>query len=299
MSPTPEVVRVVTADGWSLGVRVHRVEAPRGVLLLVHAMMVDGRSLDRPNGPAAFFASAGWEVWVPDLRGRGLSGPTVAEGADWSYDDLVRFDLPALVAAARERSGPCWVIGNSLGGHVSAAAAGTGAYAQPPDGHVFFSVNAWVAGLEPSWWMRVRKGLGSWFFGFAARLFGRLPARALRIGPVDEAATYAADIHRFWTHGWGSRDGVDYLASLACVKTPVLSVLGVADTYLAADVAARAWVEHMGGEVTIHSVGKGDLGLPFDPGHMTLVTDPRARPAWRLALEFIEARRVDSATRPL
>jgi len=283
-------VRVETADGWSLGVRVHRVPEPRGVLVLGHAMMVDGRSVDRPpsGGLASFLAGEGWEVWVPDLRGRGLSGPTVAEGGSWGYDDLVRHDLPALVAAARASvAGPCWVVGNSLTGHVSAAAAGTGAYVDPPDGHVFFSVNTWVAALEPSPWLRIRKGLGSAFFGLLARVLGRIPARLLRVGPVDEAGGYGRDLHRFWTRGWGSREGVDYLASLGTVTTPVLALLGRADRYLAAPVAARAWAECFGGEVVVRELGRGDEGLTFDPGHMTLVTDPRSRPAWEIAARFL------------
>jgi len=292
---------VETADGWSLGVRVHRVEDPRGSIVLGHAMLVDGRSVDRPPGAglASFLAGEGWEVWVPDLRGRGLSGPTVAQGGVWSYDDLVRFDLPALVAAARGSvAGACWVVGNSLTGHVSAAAAGTGAYADPPDGHVLLSVNTWVAALEPSRWMRLRKATGSTLFGVLARGLGRIPGRLLRIGPVDESGEYGRDLHRFWRSGWRSRDGVDYLASLASVRTPVLALLGAADRYLAAPAAARAWVGHFGGEVVCRVLGRGDEGLTFDPGHMTLVTDPRSRPAWALAARFMAERSPAGSRRP-
>ncbi len=282
---------MTTADGWSLGVRVFSPPGtPRGVVVLGHAMMVDGRSLDRPAGEglASFLALEGWRVHVPDLRGRGLSGPTVDDGGTWSYDDFVRFDLPALVADARSAApGPCWVVGNSLSGHASVAAAGTGAYDEPPDGHVFFSVNTWTPALEPDGLLRIRKALGSLAFGLFGLLWGRVPARRLRIGPVDEAAEYARDLHRFWKSGWRSRDGVDYLASLPSVRSPVIAFLGKADTYLAAPVAAEAWTRRLGGKVEVHHVGRGDLGLTFDPDHMTLVTDPRSRPAWREAARFM------------
>jgi pimeloyl-ACP methyl ester carboxylesterase len=266
-------------------------------------MMVDGRSMDLPPGAglASFLADEGWEVFVPDLRGRGLSGPTVAEGGTWTYDDLVRFDLPALVASARAAvpNRPCWVVGNSLAGHVSAAAEGIGAYEEPPDGHVFFSVNMWVRALEPSFFLRLRKAAGSAMFGLFALLFGRIPARRLRIGPVDEAGPYCLDVCRFWNRGWGSREGVDYLAALAHVRGPALSIVGRADTYLAAPVGARAWFERLGGVREFRLVGVGDEGLEFAPGHMTLVTDPRSRPAWRMAARFMAEHSLDVGPAPM
>ena len=97
-------IAVPCEDGVVL--QVERIPArgrARGVAVVLHAMMVDRRSMDRPTGAglASTLASEGWEVWNADFRGHGGS-----VAAQWSYDDLVLRDVPALVAAARAAGGP-------------------------------------------------------------------------------------------------------------------------------------------------------------------------------------------------
>jgi predicted alpha/beta hydrolase len=250
-------------------------------------MMVDRRSLDRPEGEGllSHLVQHGWNVFAPDLRGRGASGPTVAEGGRWSYDDLVRHDLPACLATVRARVPglPVVFLGHSLGGHVSVAAAGCGAYVEPPDAHVLLSVNMWAPSLEPSRTRRLKKHLACLWLATVRLLFRRMPARLFRVGPVDEASDYLADLVRFWREDrWGSSDGgTDYLSSLARVKGPVLALVGRADRLLAHPEPARLWTEKIGaGQADFRVVGRGDYGLSFDPDHMTLATDQRSRPVW-------------------
>ncbi|HCP46423.1 MAG TPA: hypothetical protein DIU15_10290 [Deltaproteobacteria bacterium] len=298
-----ERFEVVVEDGWCLDVLyLPATEPVRGVALLGHAMMVDRRSLDLPKGKglASTLAANGWEGLLPDLRGRGASGPSAAQGADWAYDDLVRYDLPACVAAARQRFPglPLVVVGHSLSGHVSAAAEGAGYYGQSPDAHVFFAVNMWAPSLEPLWWRRRLKGLAAWGLGVLVMLFGRFPSRWIRMGPVDEAATYMRDIVRFWTEDqWKSEDGsVDYQEGLAEVSGPVLAWIGVADRLLAQVDAARQWTDGLSSApVDFRLVGRGDLGLAFDPDHMTLVTDERARPVWLETVRWLDQRLLGSS----
>lgn len=283
-----ETIQVAAGDGWQLDMLYRPAEGEsRGAVLAGHAMMVDRRSLDRPvgGGLLSLLVQQGWDVFAPDLRGRGNSGPAVSQGGAWSYDDLVRHDLPACLEAVRERvpNLPVVVLGHSLCGHVSVAAAGSGAYAVPPDAHVLLSANMWAPSLEPS---RLRRGLKHFAcLGLAVLrlVFRRMPARLLRIGPVDEAFDYVGDLVRFWREErWGSADGsVDYLAGLARVEGPILALVGRADRLLAHPEAARLWTEQMAvAEVDFRVLGRGDLGLTFDPDHMTLVTDPRAQPVW-------------------
>jgi predicted alpha/beta hydrolase len=279
---------VETADGWRLGLlHLPAAGSVRGAILAGHAMMVDRRSLDRPEGGGmlSYLASQGWEVYAPDLRGRGSSGPTAPEGGRWSYDDLVRYDLPACLAVVRARSKglPVAVLGHSLSGHVSVAAAGAGYYAQQPEAHVLLSANMWAPSLEDSAGMRLLKCGACLALDLLARLFGGFPARLLRVGPVDESGSYISDLVRFWREDrWGADDGsVDYLASMADVEGPVLALIGRGDRLLAHPAGARRWSELIGADgADFRVLGRGDLGLSFDPDHMALVTDPRSRPIW-------------------
>lgn len=283
---TTDRYRVTCRDGQELDVlRLPPSGERRGVAVVGHAMMVDRRSMDRPEGAgfASTLAAAGWEVHLPDLRGRGDSGPTVQQGGRWTYDEIIAFDLPACVEAAREQCPGdfLWLVGHSLAGHASIAAAGCGLYPRPPDGHVLLSVNTWMPSLEPSRARRLRKGGTVLLFDTFRRLFGHFPSRRLGVGPVDEAGPYVADIVRGWrSDRWGSADGrLDYFDAMHAVRGPVLNVVGRGDRLMAHHVAARAWTERLG-SATFWLVGEGDHGLTFDPDHMSVVTDERARTLW-------------------
>lgn len=288
-------LEVRTADGWDLDLlHLPATGEVQGVALLGHAMMVDRRSMDRPRGSgfASHLAQAGWEVYLADIRGHGASKPAVSDGASWTYDDIIQHDLPACLAAVRERHPGQAVhfVGHSLCGHASVAAAGCGYYETPPEAHVLLSVNMWTPALEPSWWLRRKKGSSVFALFLLSSLFGYFPSRRIGMGPVDEPKDYVSDIVRIWRSGrWGSRDGKhDYLAALSQVPGRILSVVGKGDSLLAHPVGARAWAEHFGeGRADFRLLGRGDLGLDFDPDHMTLVTDERSRPVWDSVLAWM------------
>jgi len=259
-------------------------------------MMVDSRSMDRPAGTgfASYLAAGGWHVYLFDVRGHGASSPRAEEGGRWSYDDIVRYDLPAITAEVRSRHPdlPVVLVGHSLCGHASVAAAGSGLYRVPPDAHVLVSANMWLPSLEPRWWRRRLKGFTTWVLWAITVLVGRFPSRFLRMGPADEAKPYVSDLRRFWSSGrWSSADGThDYLAGLAEVEGPVLALVGSGDRLLAHVSGARNWAECLGGQgVDFRVLGRGDLGLVFNPDHMTLVTDVRATPVWDMVLDWMTA----------
>jgi predicted alpha/beta hydrolase len=296
---------VTTSDGWSLGVHVLPARAPRiGSALLLHAMMVDHRSMDRPRGAglASSVRAAGFDVHLADLRGRGASGPTVAQGGAWSYDDLVFRDVPALVDAVRDRAeGPVWVVGHSLGGHVALATAAVGAHTLAPDGHVVIASNLWMPSLEGSRRRRLAKSASIQVFRQVSRAAGRFPAHALGVGPVDEALRYVEDLCDTWEHDrWWSRDEAhDYLHLLPNVAGPILCVIGRGDRLLGHVEGARAFIERAGpGRAEVLVAGRQTMPeLGFDPGHMGLVTDPRCRPLWERIGAFMRAAPADWTSR--
>ncbi|MCA9695628.1 MAG: alpha/beta fold hydrolase [Myxococcales bacterium] len=291
------LLRVRTADHWVLEVERVRPPGPaRGVAVVGHAMMVDRRTLDRPRGAGlvSTLARAGWEVFAADLRGRGGASPRASEGAAWSYDDLVRHDLPALVDAARRAAPglPLFVVGHSLTGHVSVAAAGCGLYSVAPDGHVLLAANHWLPSLEPRRARRALKAAMIAALSLAARSTGRMPARALRIGTVDESADYARQLVRFWRDDrWRSRDGAcDYLAALQRVPGSILAVYSRGDRLLGHPEPAVRWARHLPEDAEVWICGRGAHGLTFDPDHMQLVTDPRSTPLWRAVATWMSTR---------
>ncbi len=274
---------VQTEDGWTLRAEVHPPSGVRrGVVVALPAMGVDARSLDRPAGAglATTLARAGWEVWRADFRGHGASGPHPRDGGRWSYDDLVRHDVPTWVRAAYETSDTVVVAGHSLGGHVSSAACAEGLRV---DALVLLATNIWLPTLEASSGRRLVKGAAMEAFRAAARVRGYFPSRRLRLGSADEAGGYVADLRRFYRDDrWGPRDGGDWLGGLADARVPaILSVAGAADRWLGHPDGVRAFTDHFTVPVDTWLASAGRLGLDADLDHMGVGCSPLAQPLWR------------------
>lgn len=293
-----EAFEAHTADGRVLSGDVREPASKRrvGVAILAHAMMARRAEFERPHGGglARFLVSRGWRTVTFDFRGHGESGEGAATGASWSYDDLVRFDLPAVVDATRARAKklPVVVVGHSLGGHVALAAQGTGRIRA--DALVCIAANVWLADLEPSRarWL-VKRGVMA---GVQALCRGRgyFPARALRMGSDDEATAYFRGAFRSASTGrWTSDDGKDdYLAALARVTAPVLQIASDGDLLNCHPDCAARFLAACGGKTHFDRIARADDGGPA-PGHMEIVTTERAKSAWLRAEKWMR-----DATRP-
>ena len=244
---------------------------------MIQVRTADGVTL-RMDRVAASFAMAGFDVFVADFRGHGRSVPPRAGPDDWSFDDLVELDLPAIVAAAATaaRCPPDELIllGHSLGGLVSTAALGIGRIPTPRL-VVLPATAVWLTGRTGP---LARRAVMAAYRGVTA-LFGRAPIRALRVGTADEAATYVDQLTG-WAHAghWTSLRGVDYRAALATIHTPVLPFVGAGDWMCTPrDAAAFAEVIPTASPVRVVSRDHGDA---IDPDHFELFTHPGMRPLW-------------------
>jgi pimeloyl-ACP methyl ester carboxylesterase len=221
----------VTADGVRLAIdRVDPTGPRRAVALCLHAMMTDGRAFaaGRSGGFAATLAAAGVATYVLDWRGHGRSVPPRAGQDDWSFDDLVELDLPAVLGAVAVDAGVgperLAIVGHSLGGLVALAGHGTGV--ARAGRLVLLSTSVWLPGRGGS---RRRRALMA-ALAAVTRTVGRAPIRALRIGPSDEAASYVAQLTGWARTGrWTSRRGVDYLDAVCAISTPTCGWVGDRD----------------------------------------------------------------------
>lgn len=271
-----------TADGVTL--RIDRVGARgtrRGVVVCLHAMMTDGRYFGARKGGArkggarrdgsfaAMLADAGLDVYVADFRGHGRSVPPRAGRGDWSFDDLVELDLPAIVAAAAAGSSTSAddvaILGHSLGGLVACAALGTGRIA-PPRALVLAATSVWLGETLP------RRAIMSAYRG-VTRLLGRAPIRALRIGTADESAGYVDQLTGWARHGrWTSLRGIDYRAALERIATPTFAFTGATD-WMCRPRDAKQIAQRIPACEPLRVVGKAS-GDPLDPDHFELFTRP-------------------------
>ena len=279
-----EELEIHTSDGVALRAVVD--DPPegtplRGTCVLAHAMFARSSEFGRRDRPGLAHALTleGFRTIAFDFRGHGASTSPAPATVDWGYDDLVRFDLPAVVSCARDRAEgkPVLVVGHSLGGHVALAAQGTGRI--DVDGVVGIAANVWLRELEPSrirWAMKL--GIAHGLRRMADKL-GRLPARRLRFGSDDASARYVRDLLRSPLEGrWTSADGNDdYLAALARVTVPVLAIASAGDHVNCPPASAEAFARRCtASHVRFLEITRADDGGP-PPDHMALVTSSRSR----------------------
>jgi alpha-beta hydrolase superfamily lysophospholipase len=269
----------------------------RPVALLGHAMMTNRRSLDRPpgRGLASFFAERNWHVFTVDMPGHGEAGPGAAEGADWTYDDLVAAMGCAIEFVHRRRpDAPLVVLGHSLCSHLTINARGLDPRL-PVAAIVAFSGGVWLPRWEPSRWFRWRKRWTVRVMQWVVARAGRLPVRRLRLGNADESRSYLAQLSDMVeADRWRSGDGkVDYVEATARCDVPTLGVIAAGDRFLSRPDAVCGYYAHVGSaasrrRVTTMLARGRDKGLARDPDHMSLVTDPSSRPFWEEAATWVE-----------
>jgi alpha-beta hydrolase superfamily lysophospholipase len=277
-----ESIEIHTTDGFALRATVREPKRGakfRGVAVLAHAMFARRTEWEKA-GFARALSERGWRTIAFDFRGHGDSGKSASTGADWTYDDLVTRDLPAVTLGARARAKgkKVIVVGHSLGGHVATAAQATGAI--DVDGIALVASNVWLPETESSPVRRMTKlAIARAIEAIRARR-GYFPARALRLGSDDEASSYMAALWRMSRGFWGSEDGrVDYWDAARCVRLPLFALASDGDPINAhVDCAAR-FALRTAGLVTFERIAASDDGGKA-PGHMEIVTTPSCVSSW-------------------
>ena len=149
--PGPQHYTTVTADGWALSVlryRPKQINKEKYPVILCHGLSYNSQfwDLDKDVSLARFLCNAGYDVWVPSLRGAGwstkppisrlrqlfLRGNLYTTGGvftsagkgllkiNWTVDDHIKYDVPAIISfvCKETKSKKVHWIGHSLGGMI-------------------------------------------------------------------------------------------------------------------------------------------------------------------------------------
>lgn len=200
----------------------------RGVpVILLHGSFSNRRFWYSPKGVGlgAYLARAGFDVWIPEMRGHGLS----ARNQAYRYNrvaDYARYDVPAIAAFVREQSGqiPHW-IGHSLGGTTLAAALG-GEYLGPAGAA---SVAMFGSQVSRDYWP-LKIPPVQWAARLMLKPFDHISGPRFKRGPEDEPVGLVLESLRW--HGLFGRFGdreTDWWAGLTKVEVPVLAAAAAGD----------------------------------------------------------------------
>ncbi|MFC6336368.1 alpha/beta fold hydrolase [Pseudomonas sp. CCM 7891] len=268
--------------------RLGLADAPqsRGVpVVLLHGSFSNRRFWYSPKGIGlgAYLARQGFDVWIPEMRGHGLSRRN-QNYAKNRVADYARYDLPAIAAFVCEQSGqvPHW-IGHSLGGITLAAALG-GQYLGAP---AVASVALFGCQVSRAWWP-LKIPLVEWGARFILKRFSRLSGTRLKRGPEDEPIGLALETMRW--HGlfgrFGDAEG-DWWAGLAEVGVPLLAVSAAGD-YQDPDWACRKLYEQVGSEHRQYLCLGRKQGFGGDFGHVEMLVSKAAQAeVWPLVQRWL------------
>lgn len=284
-TPTTKPATVRTDDGWLLRGEILAPPQGKGVALLLHAMMVSRKTMDRPRGAGlgTTLAAMGLGVVNFDLRGHGESGPSARDGARFSYDDYVQRDIPALILWARKTfpNERLVVVGHSLGGHTSLASAGLFPD-KAPDRIISIAGNMWLPSFEKSRPKRLAKTitLRSWLE--VAERWGYFDPAPLGMGTDAIALPYIQQFWQMWsTDRYASSSGeYDYKQALANVQIPVLSIASEGDELLANPEAVKHFADCISSAQKQLRIIKAEESSSKAPSHMGLVTNPASLSIW-------------------
>lgn len=301
-----EIHFAATSDGWRLALHRHRPVGgrPRLPVLLCAGYGCNRHFLDYDEyySLARFLARRGFDTWVVELRGRGLSRPTVAcaRPGSWTFDDLATVDVPAAVAYVAGVTGRrvAWV-GHSMGG--MALYAGLGTTSQlveqivagvtiaspvvfPPVsstllgriGHMLLDVpfsdtvpQRWVLGAL---WHLVGRSRALEVGMNPANIDHHEVGRALRRSLSDVSRQKLRQLARWALDGeFTSADRrTDYRAALSSIATPMLVAAGSRDQLATPDAVRRVLDYLPAGAASYVEFGR-EHGHRTDYGHVDII----------------------------
>ena len=282
-SPDPSVELAVTRLGLTDQSDV------RGVpVILVHGSFSNRRFWYSPKGIGLgpFLARAGYDVWIAEMRGHGLS----ARNQRYRYNkvaDYARYVLPAIGAFVREQSGqvPHWV-GHSLGGTTLAAALG-GQYLGPAGA----ASVAWFGSQVSRTYWPLKIPPVQWSGRLLLKPFEHISGPRFKRGPEDEPIGLVLESMRW--HGlfgrFGERDN-NWWDGLKTVEVPVLAVAATGD-HQDPEWACRMLFDQMGSRHKEFLCLGRRHGFSEDFDHVQMLVSKAAqREVWPRVADWLQAR---------
>lgn len=261
--------------------------APAGLpVVLVPGSFSNRRFWCSPRGIGlgAELARQGFDVWIAEMRGHGLS-PRNRQYARNTVRDYVCFDLPAIADFVCEQSQqiPHWV-GHSLGG-ISLAGALGGRYLTSQQ---VASLALFGSQISRVYWP-LKVPPVEWTGHLLLKRFAHLSGRRFKRGPEDEPMALVREVLRW--HGLFGRFGDsqhDWWAGLADVRVPVFAAAGGGDPQDPA-WACRKLQDQFGSVLKEYHLLAQSEGYQHNYGHVDmLVSRPAQREVWPLLRAWLE-----------
>ncbi|WP_371188784.1 alpha/beta fold hydrolase [Thalassotalea maritima] len=252
-------------------------------ILMVHGAIENGRIFYSTSGKGLgpYLAENGFDVYVMDMRGRGLSTPKINAESDFGQYETINIDLPACIDFVWQRCGqPMQLISHSWGGVLLASLlARYPSYLDQVRSNICFGTKRSITRQTLE---KVLKVDIMWnrLLPFVAKQVGYFDAKKWRVGADSETRqSLAHSVAWVKRAPWiDPRDGFDYGHAAGLLNwPPTWHLTGVNDSLLGHAQDVKHFIEESNNLTAKFSLLGTTHGNLVDYDHNDILTHPKAR----------------------
>lgn len=247
-------------------------------VLMAHGSVENGKIFysDSGKGLAPYLSKKGFDVFVIDFRGRGLSKPSITKGTRHGLSEIIQVDVLAFVNKVKELKGnvPQHWIAHSFGGLFLLGFLARNKQAVKVASMIFVGTRRQITVVS------LKK---IWTVDFMWRIMGRLlvkwkgylPAKDYNAGLDNETIKSFIESNRWLKEErWQDyNDKFDYGLALRSIKLPdSLFLTATNDAVLCHPKDMRLFMKEVGAENHEMKVIGKQTGYKHDYGHNTILT---------------------------
>lgn len=267
-------------------------------VFLLHGAIENGQIFYSKNnkGLAPFLAEQGYDVYVADLRGRGLSQPLINRHSNFSQTEAITEDIPAFISYIRKLRGdvPQYWMAHSWGGVLLSAY-----FARFPEhrslvkGMVYFASKRCVR-VKNKYRYFMIDFIWKFFATLLAAIYGYLPAKKWRFGSDNETKkSHQQGVAWVRPSPWiDPQDAFDYGSEIKKLNLPaILYLTGLNDHCLGHARDVQDFIKESGSiekaKFVLLAKKNGNLK---DYDHINILTDPNANlDQFKLVLDWLHS----------
>ena len=262
--------------------RINRVTG--GVpVLMIHGMIENGRIFYHESGKGlgSYLAQQGYDVFVADLRGIGLSEPAISAQSQHGQTETVCEDIPRLIEFVLSTTGQhkLHLVAHSWGGvYINAALARQSDLIESIYASIYLGSKRSVRVNNLDRWLKINLMWNS-VAGIYSSLFGYLDAKRLRMGADNETAKTHAQVT-----GWiaqdkwvDSDDGFNYQQALQSIHLPATWYIAAIDDHsLGHREDMQRFMQECGEHTQRYTLLSRENGNAHDYDHVSMLTSAQA-----------------------
>jgi predicted alpha/beta hydrolase len=228
---------------------------------------------DKGIGLGTYLSNAGFDIWIPELRGHGLS-PKGKEFSSITAEQQIRFDIPAIqnFVYQQTRTPVTWIC-HSFGGIYLLASLSVKWLDQEP-----------IRGIL-TFGSQISKGEGflkipplAWLCIGILKLLGNFPAPFFGMGPEVEAAGAMIEVIQWkkFRGKWANAEGISYWDGLKRIQIPVCCFAAAADKNDPPE-GCEILYNHIGSSRKTFSILGKKHGFSKDYDHIGMIVSKEAQ----------------------